>query len=326
MDLAELDAETRRGTPPVPADTTQHPRSGWLKREWSAFFKVLLYPWALVCLLVTIAFGYVLTRQTDQRLITLLTVLVGVLASLWGGLAGNRLMEITGEKALVARGKTAVRSLRTLWLNILALERRVQTYIDCHANGQITPELARTYLDETLERCAGLERETLASIDNWTEIVPDAAAVASYLARLADLQSQKATQTDALADLRQSLAEVVGKSAAQEEELRRQIQEHERALTKIKKELAQQAAKVQFPAGSLGDLATTISVPHHGNAFPFLATGIPYLAAGESSNVINVSGERTCAKCGRRYVPAPTPNGLMSIRIGPDLCPDCAAK
>jgi len=219
------------------------------KSRWSAFFFSIFDPWILILLIATIALATALLQQTDTILVATFTVLVSLTSGLLGGVIGKRWEDITGEATTKARGKAAIRSLKLLFGSTAALERRSRLYLSRYTrtkSSRSSHDLVSTYLEEIIERCTTIEEEVLSSIENWTDIIPEA-DVKSQIGLITELK----LKVDALtADLKRrnvDLKQSKGRSQAEIDKLTREKEKKEKELDSVRRELAQRSSNFGPP-------------------------------------------------------------------------------
>jgi len=234
-----------------------------LKEKWKAFITIVLDPWIIFLFICTIILLIVVTRQTDVVIIAILTFLVSLFSGVLGGIVAKRWDDITEEKVIVARAKSANRSLQLLLGSVISLERRVRLYIQRHNDTQyknrITPEVIRTYFEEIVEDCLSLEEEVINSIEDWKDILPklDLKTVLDLIREL------NANYSNALAQLEQvntSLQETKDKSESEVYKLKEEKEEIKKDLLRIQKELLDKSMQVGVPTIS-GSLITGSVTP-----------------------------------------------------------------
>lgn len=186
-----------------------------LGQNWMGFLALVLDPLVLFLLVAAILLGVVVVTQRDPVVVAVLTIILGVASGLLGGVVSQKWSALTEEKVICARGRLAVRGLKLLLGNITALERRVREYLERHAasNGTptLTPAVTQTCLEEIIERCVVLQEEALSSIENWTDIVPEA-DIKTQIGVITQLRLKLAAQSAQVADLTAKLEETKGRS------------------------------------------------------------------------------------------------------------------
>ena len=226
-------------------------------KSWRALLNTLLNPWVLL-LVACVAFlqykapGLV---GAPPFILTAFSVLLTISTVVLGGVVVRRWDELTEEKVLVARGETAIRSLKLLVDNVTAMRRRATQYLDRHmdeeARKRITHEVVRTYLEEVILNLKNLEIQSLGSIDNWKDIIPQA-DVNTQVALVRELARDKLGTEQELAELRKGIVEA-SKADADVTALRKRIGELERRLS----ETSRQAARADpFGIGTSGTFSS----------------------------------------------------------------------
>lgn len=277
------------------------------KSRWRAFLDIVIDPWTITLIVVSAFLVKVIVEQTDRFVVAILTVILSVVSGVLGGLLTNRWTQITGERVTVARGKVAVRSLKLLLGNIAALERRVRTYLERYQDGKrresLNDEVVTTYLEEIIGRTGVLEEETLSSIENWMDILPEA-DVRTQIGVISKLREELSERARDLEGLNVKLKEVAGKSEEKEETLKKQIYDKEQEITRLRKELSEKKSVVGpiFPTG----VGSVFVSPGPGS----LTLGSPLYE--QPARKCQICGETieggtslftgSCPKCGRQLI------------------------
>lgn len=145
-----------------------------LKERWKRFWLMWLEPWNLALFAIMVAM-YALGVAELKGAVGVLSQTVLALASgVLGGRIANNLAELNAVLVLRARGTVAVRGLKLLLRNIQAIEHRVRIFQEEGTKPDFKSEVAVARLDETLEMVRVLQEEAVSSIENWTDIVPEA--------------------------------------------------------------------------------------------------------------------------------------------------------
>jgi len=145
-----------------------------LKERWSKFFSIILDPWVLLLLVTVLIIFYFYRKNTITDLEIFYTVILALLASVWGGIVGNRWIKVNEEQVIEARGKNAVRSLNLLISSISNIEDRItnfKSHCDCAAPD---PQILKSNLEEVHESLKTIKSIGYNSIENWQDILPEA--------------------------------------------------------------------------------------------------------------------------------------------------------
>ena len=134
--------------------------------KWYNFVKIVVDPWFILPAAFTVYFSIVINSTKEPNIITLLTVLISLFSGIAGSVLTKNIISINGEDALRARGKVSIRSLKLILGNLYSFGKRINTQKD---NNQNVFSIQDIY-----ERITILEEEVLSSIENWTDIIPEA--------------------------------------------------------------------------------------------------------------------------------------------------------
>jgi hypothetical protein len=144
---------------------------------------------------------------------TVLALASGVL----GGRIANAVSVVNSEAILKARGTVAVRGLNLMLRNVGALDRRVVAFLK---EGQ-GPGECKNY-EHIREMCRVLAEEGVTSIENWTDIVPEARA-ATIGGQLSDLRDAIDSLESEKTELETKLAGAAAAGAETEQAMKDRI-------------------------------------------------------------------------------------------------------
>jgi len=218
-----------------------------LKSKWGKFGNVLFEPWVLIFLISTISlisFSPSDSANNNPRSFTVLwSVLIALSSSVLSGRVIQIWMESEQESVLRARGTISVRSLNLLLRSLSGLESRVKLFLasledskkenKSGNNEQITK---RNY-EEILANASELQEETLSSIENWTDILPEAdiktqiGLISGLKDEIKDIQLERER-------LQSKYEEDKNVSDEEKTNLEEEIKKRSKTITKLKKELA----------------------------------------------------------------------------------------
>jgi hypothetical protein len=258
------------------------------KDRWRAFGTAVLDPWVLsLGVLGGLLFKFQVQQENTQVAAALNLMLI-IVSGVLGGLLTNRWSELSGERAVVAQGKAAVRGLKLLLGSISALDRRVREYLKRMQDGDAPKagerEIVRTYLEEVAQRCVVLEEEALSSIENWIGIVPEA-DVRSQIGLITRLNEELADQLREVRELELKLDEVKDKSAGEAQKFKADIIGREIEIAKLKRELQEKRINI----GSVLSTGTS--------SYP---AGVGYISPG-LVGIYPAPTASYCLKCGQVF-------------------------
>jgi hypothetical protein len=208
-----------------------------LKDKWSNFFNVLLDPWVIIMLIATVVFIHYSIQTDDKKLLAILTVIISVFSGLLGGIVANRWAQLTELKVLVARGKSAIRSLKLILLNITNIERRTGLYINCIDDENKDYKLIKSNFEEIIEKCNILEEEIISSIENWTDIIPEVENLKTQIGLISEMKLHQIQLNEDISKLQKEIVDTKEEGSKNNEALQKQIIEKEKDLTNTKSKL-----------------------------------------------------------------------------------------
>lgn len=255
--------------------------------KWSNFINIILDPWVLLLIILVFALNFIAVGSSDKNVIAFTTIIISLVSSLLGGIIAYSWAQMTELKVLVARGMSAIRSLKLILLNITTVERRTKEYIDCLDKENKEYEHIVSNYEEMIEKCNILEEEVISSIENWTDIIPEVDNVKTQIGLVSDMKVQLEKLYGDISELNDQMLqgsnekdELKRIAASKEDELKKTLNELKAAETKIN------ASVLSGLAGSQGPIGERVS-PHE---------RIKIVEPNANIRLFN-----SCKKCGRLY-------------------------
>jgi hypothetical protein len=258
-----------------------------LKESWHLFLSIIWDPFFITFFAVTGYLYWISTSQKNPELTAILTFFISVTSGIVGAIIKKRWSDVTEGKVIEARGKAAVRSLKLLLGNIMALEKRVCDYLsrwqDEKSQVKQNTEVMKTYLEEVIGRCRIQEEEAISSIENWTDIIPEA-NITTQIGVISNLREEADKRSEELKALKEALGRAKSENLEEKERLRKEIQKKEDELRKVKKELR---------------TTTTATLPYGTSGY-----GGPIIESTHSllGRVLADATSCTCTVCGKVFV------------------------
>jgi chromosome segregation ATPase len=145
--------------------------------------------------------------------------------------------------------------------NVAALETRIRKFCAAEEAQQCAAEVTKRNYEEVIAICGVLAEEVASSIENWTDIVPEA-DLKTQIGVITDLSASLEQRESDIAALRTSLEKAHGESKAHQDALRENLRKSEQRLRELNSELLQEQLK-------LGGLGSIGSVSSGGLGAPF---------------------------------------------------------
>lgn len=178
-----------------------------LNERWKSFINIIFDPWIILLTISVVILICLSLKDNDNELIkSTLIVLISIISSLLGGIFAKRWGDITEEKILVTRGESAIRSLKLLILNISQIEKRISVYIERLNKDSQDYALMKNHFEEIIEKCNILEEESINSIENWTDIIPEA-NIKTQIGILSELKKDKESLFKQIEELHKELSD-----------------------------------------------------------------------------------------------------------------------
>lgn len=219
-----------------------------LRKRWGVFLSIILDPWVIVLIASVISLFYFSVGQTNTTITSLLFVLITVTSSILGGRITKHWVDITEGGVVIARGKSAVRSLKLLLRNISALEERVAIFYERTDEIENHPEVTKRNYEEIQQTCNLLEEETVNSIENWTDIIPEA-DIKTQIGLISELKLSLHRKEEDLTVLNTELQDTKGESSEERNRLEVEMKEKEKQISHLEREIT----KRKIDLGDLGN-------------------------------------------------------------------------
>lgn len=222
-----------------------------LKTRWKIFAGIMLDPWNLLLTVGLVVLFSISSPELSALTSGLIFTLITIASAILGGRVTKRWVDITEGGVVIARGKSAVRSLKLLLRNIAALEARVASFLNNKDEIEKHPEVTKRNYEEIVEICNLLEEETVSSIENWTDIVPEA-GIKTQIGIISELKNTLNDKENDLRRLNQQLQDAKGQSEQERIRLKEEIKRKERQISDLTREIMERKAGLGglgFPTG-----------------------------------------------------------------------------
>ncbi len=220
-----------------------------LRENWKSFFGIILDPWNVILLLATGALLSASVFQGKQEnapvvYSALLNLMLTVSSVVLGARLTKQWLDQTESGILVVRGKAAIRNLKLLMHNIADLGKRVRLFMQASINQpkSLKTITLRNY-EEIISKCDSLAEETVNSIENWTDIIPEA-DVRTQIGELTDLREHLNDKMREFRLLQKEIKETKSQSAEEKAKLKTQVEDKESEIRELRSQVLSQVAKV----------------------------------------------------------------------------------
>jgi rubrerythrin len=203
------------------------------KNAWGDFIRILFSPSVLILILATI--GLIIGNQTQENnpfFSKTITFIISIFSGIVGALIAKKWIEINEAGILVTRGKSAIRGLKLLLLNINSLEQRVNVHLNRLIEKDPHSEIAKHNYEEIIEKCNSLEEEALNAVEEWEDIIPEA-NIKTKIGVISRLKGERGNLEEEIEKLKKQKEE----SDEVSEELTKELEEKENELVEVKDEL-----------------------------------------------------------------------------------------
>jgi hypothetical protein len=197
--------------------------------------------------------------------------------------------------------------LKLLLGNVSTLERRVGGYIERYTTNNPNPDVVKLCFEEVVTKCIVIQEEALNSIENWTDIIPEA-DVKTQIGIISDLRLKEEKLTRELSELRTESQTTQGKTAAQIAQLRNEINQKEEQLAEAKTRLLKK--EVNLRPGLISGLGLT----------PDLISGLGLASVSTGLRLPAIAPQK-CDSCGKNF--HPTLGMYRRSKADQSKCSDC---
>jgi hypothetical protein len=228
------------------------------KQRWQVFLSIVFDPWTLCFLISTALLLYKSLTQNNPSVstTTLFTILITLSSAVLGGRVSKQWIDATEGGILIARGKSAVRSLKLLLSTIISMDKRIDRYLS-HDDIKRS-DVAKLSLEEVKERCNLLAEESVSSIENWTDIIPEA-DVKTHIGIISDLKFEFESTAKDLQALKTELSQTKNKSKEEQKKLEEAVQDKDKELLKLQREMRKKETNFGIGLDPSGGSYVTLS-------------------------------------------------------------------
>ncbi len=256
-----------------------------LSSEWSVFIGVICNSWLLILIVLTIilivcSIGLKIpaTGQGPANtgaLQAFLAVMISIFSGLVGAMIASRWAAAGETSVLITRGKSAIRGLKLLLLNLSSAEKRAAKYLESLGDPPEI-ELVKLSYEETIERFRSLQEETTNAIEEWQDIIPEA-NITTQIGVISQLQADLVEKSATVEELKEALAEA--KASAEEKK--------EEALQELLQKTKQELAEIR---GELSKKVNELSQSGLGSLSSVTAPAVGYFLGGSSEMLTATTG------------------------------------
>lgn len=277
--------------------------------QWKIFIKVFGSPIILILIIASALLIYWSSKLESEQLATggnihviraFLFIIISLLSGLAGVLISKQWSRITESGVLVTRGKSAIRGLKLLLLNISKFERRIQAYLSKCSDK--TNKLVMNSYEEFIDKCNLLQEEAINAIEEWQDIIPEA-NVKTQIGIISQLKGDMLEKESEILSLNKSLKDEKKGSEDERKKLRTELKSKEDELLNVKRELREKENYLDSSvlSGISSSAAPKLSSFALGSATPYTPRELRL-------------GMISCSKCRHIFeIPA---EGLI-------VCPNC---
>ncbi len=226
-------------------------------KTWCDFLKAIVDPWIFTIIALYVYLTIQINNTENQNIITLLTILISISSAVIGSILAKNLLIINGEDSLRARGKVSIRSLKLILGNLYSFSKSLET------KGS-NKDIKEIYLSDIIERITILQEEVLSSIENWTDIIPEA-DVKTQIGIITSLKEDFTKNKNELELVISELNSRVKKTSEEKQELKDKVENIKSILDETQKSIYEKSSLL---FGSTGSILTTSGFINNGIDIP----------------------------------------------------------
>ena len=229
----------------------------WLKlgKEWIVFLSVMFSPWVVLLFIVTgvliwVKLAMPVGTNLPPMVDTTITLVMALASGVLGALISERWSKVNEKSILITRGKSAIRGLGLLLRNIAGIEQRVIRYtggLDKEEDDPLNEDVLRLSYEEIKVRCIELQEETINAIEEWQDIIPEAAQWKTQIGVISDLKNDRLVLVSEISRLQVTLEDHGKKSSIDQEQLEKlksDLQQKEKELSSVNAKLKKSESKL----------------------------------------------------------------------------------
>ncbi|MFC1650568.1 hypothetical protein ACFL2X_03260 [Candidatus Latescibacterota bacterium] len=240
-----------------------------LKDRWIIFKDIIFDPWVLLFLICTISLIFI-SQSTDSSntLTTILSLLISISSAILGARIMEQWLDISESNILITRSKTAVRGLKLLLSNIFSMDKRIRFYMSLKKEDKININNLKLIFSDFEARCNILAEETVNSIENWTDITPEA-DVKTHIGVITELQTNLKNANDNIEKIKTENENYIGESTIEKEKLEEKLKIAEDDARQYREKLRQKEIGFGLNVGTqAATLSTATIIPNVAIANP----------------------------------------------------------
>lgn len=226
------------------------------KKRWQNFLSLIFDPWTLCFLIATTVLIILGHGQQNVTVSTMFTVLITLSSAVLGGRAAKHWVDITEGGVVKARGKSAVRGLKLLFGNVTSLDQRLERFLG-HCEKDQPLEIIKTWIEEVSERTRLIAEEVVSSIENWTDIIPEA-DIKTHIGELSALTAKLDRKEAELKEIQEELNQTKDTAKEEREKLRKGIHDKEKEMADLQEQVRK--SRISFGTGVYSS-GGTLTVP-----------------------------------------------------------------
>ncbi len=201
-------------------------------KKWGVFIQIIILdPWTFLFLLTSILLLYISGKQNNPTIITLLSSLLSISSAVVGARILKQWVDINEGGIVVARGNAAVRGLKLLLTSIISLDKRINQYISQDQNKESINPMIINLLNEIKGRCDLMTEEAVNSIENWTDIIPEA-NIKTQIGVISEYKGKLESSNLELGLLKEKLKDTEGKTEKEIKALTLEVKKKEIEISK----------------------------------------------------------------------------------------------
>ncbi|MBI5326487.1 MAG: YrzE family protein [Ignavibacteriae bacterium] len=295
-----------------------------LKEKWVNFFNLIWDPLVVFLVILTAIFIYFSNIPLNKNILSVLILIITLVSGLLGGVIANKWAEMTEFKVLVARGKSAIRSLKLILLNVAKIEKRTNEYIIKLDKDNKEYKLVVCNFEEVMQNCRILKEEIISSIENWTDIIPEVENLKTQVGFISEMVIKVDEKENEIKLLNEKIKIIKDEGGKEKEFLLSNLTEKERELSDLKSLLFAKEKEINTSVLSGLSSPAFLGSPVNPNLSGLGADDISWLTVKNPLDYplynsykyfhAYVDLPKKCSNCGNEFTPS---------HLGDTICDNC---
>ena len=175
--------------------------------------------------------------------------MISIFSGLAGAILASRWSEANETSVLTTRGKSAIRGLNLLLVNLANSEARTCKYL-AEIKPDADPALIKRSYEELIDRFKFLHEATTNAIEEWQDIIPEA-NITTQIGMISQLKADLVEKCSDVQRAKNALADAQQASTEEKQELENRLRKSQQELAMASEQLTNMENELTQCLGSL---------------------------------------------------------------------------